>query len=50
VVDDKARTSLVVLDQQNGLEAQVLEGLNEGDQVVIHPSDTVQDGVAVRRR
>jgi HlyD family secretion protein len=50
VVEGTARATKLVLGQQNGLEAQVIEGLSEGDQVVIHPSDAVQDGVAIRRR
>jgi HlyD family secretion protein len=38
------------LGRQNGLEAEVLEGLSIGDQVVLHPSDQIEAGVEVRRR
>lgn len=38
------------IGQRNDLEAQVLEGLKAGDEVIVHPSDRVADGVAVARR
>jgi HlyD family secretion protein len=38
------------LGRQNGLEAEVLEGLSVGDQVVLHPSDQIAAGVQVRPR
>lgn len=50
VVNGRAEVTPVVLGMQNGLEAQVLEGLEAGDRVVVHPSDDVDDGVAVRLR
>lgn len=45
-----ARQTIVELGLQNGLEAEVVEGLSEGDQVVTHPGDNVVDGVQVRPR
>jgi HlyD family secretion protein len=45
-----ARQRIVELGLQNGLEAEVVEGLSEGDQVVTHPGDNVVDGVQVRPR
>ena len=45
-----ARQVLVKLGMQNGLEAEVLEGLNFDDQIVVHPGDDVADGVKVRAR
>jgi HlyD family secretion protein len=30
--------------------AEVLSGLSAGDQVVLHPSDRIKDGVAVSER
>ena len=50
VLDRVARQSIVKLGLQNGLEAEVREGLAAGDQVVVHPSDAVGDGTAVRKR
>ena len=40
----------VVVGQRAGLTVQILEGLGAGDQVVIHPSDSLVDGSAVARR
>jgi HlyD family secretion protein len=40
----------VKIGRQNGLEAEVLDGLAEGDQVVLHPSDRIEEGVEVRQR
>jgi HlyD family secretion protein len=37
----------VKIGKRNGLDAQVLEGLSEGDIVIVHPSDRVADGVEV---
>jgi HlyD family secretion protein len=34
----------------NGLETEILQGLQESDQVIIHPSDKVKDGVAILSR
>jgi HlyD family secretion protein len=36
--------------RQNGLEAEVREGLSEADEIVLHPSDQIADGVKVRQR
>jgi len=48
VVDGgRARMDVVQIGPWNGLEAQVLEGLDEGDQVVVHPSDALADGARV---
>lgn len=45
-----ARQTRVKVGRQNGMEAEILEGLAEGDSVILHPSDQVQDGVRVRQR
>jgi HlyD family secretion protein len=45
-----ARQRMVKLGVQNGLEAEVVEGLEEGDQVVTHPGDNITDGVKVKPR
>jgi HlyD family secretion protein len=50
VTDHKAHQQYVTLGRQNGLEAEVVDGLAEGDQVVLHPSDQVDDGKSVRQR
>src|SRR3954468_17425528 len=45
-----AHQQIVKVGRQNGLEAEVLEGLSEGDVIVLHPSDQIQDGVKTRQR
>ena len=40
----------VKIDHNNGLEAEVLEGLREGEQVLLHPGDKIKDGVAIVSR
>jgi HlyD family secretion protein len=47
VVDGTARLTPVAIDHRNNQWAEVLAGLSAGDQVVLHPSDRVADGVAV---
>ena len=44
----KART--VEIGRRNGLAAQLLSGLKEGDTVILHPGDTVAEGKKVSSR
>lgn len=46
----KAIRRSVQIGRNNGLEAQVLGGLDEGDRVVLHPSDKIYDGVMIAPR
>jgi HlyD family secretion protein len=46
----RARLTPVEVGRRNGLEAQILSGLGPGDQVILHPSDQVADGVKVEAR
>ncbi len=46
----RARLREIEIGRRNGLEAQVLAGLEPGQQVVVHPSDTLQDGSRVTPR
>jgi HlyD family secretion protein len=50
VVDGVVRQQPVKIGRQNGLEAEILEGLKQGDKVVLHPSDRIEAGVKVRQR
>ncbi len=50
VVAGVAQQTVVKLGMQNGLEAEVVEGLAAGDQVVVHPGDDVADGTGVKAR
>jgi HlyD family secretion protein len=43
----RAHVRPVRVGHRNGLEAEILEGLTEGEVVVVHPSDKVEDGVAL---
>lgn len=45
-----ARLAPVEIAHQGALAAEVVSGLDEGDVVVIHPSDTVADGVQIESR
>lgn len=42
-----ARQVTVKIGERNDRMAQVLDGLTEGDQVIVHPGDTVADGVRI---
>jgi HlyD family secretion protein len=48
VKDNQAHRQPVEVGQRNGLTAQVIEGVNEGEMVVNHPNDDVDDGVSVK--
>ena len=48
--DGRARTTPVQIGQRNNRLAEVLSGVSAGDQVVLHPSDRVKDGIAVAER
>ena len=46
----KAVMKPVQVGQRNGLQAQVLSGVNEGEAIIAHPDDKVSDGVKVKPR
>jgi HlyD family secretion protein len=46
----RARLQTVKIGHRNSLNAEVLDGLKEDDEIVMHPSDQVVDGVRVVRR
>ncbi|NOY40645.1 MAG: HlyD family efflux transporter periplasmic adaptor subunit [Planctomycetes bacterium] len=50
VVAGVAQQQMVKLGLRNGLAAEVVEGLQQGDLVVVHPGDKVAEGIAVARR
>jgi len=45
-----ARQTIIRIGQRNSGHAQVLEGLAEGDRIILYPSDRVTDGGAVEER
>ncbi|MDF1849712.1 MAG: HlyD family efflux transporter periplasmic adaptor subunit [Verrucomicrobiales bacterium] len=50
VVEGRAVLTPVTRAQDNGIEAEITEGLDEGDQVILHPGDRVADGVRIEGR
>lgn len=50
IEDGVARTHRVTVGQQNGIEAEILEGLVAGDSVILHPNPRIADGVGVAPR
>jgi HlyD family secretion protein len=49
VQDGRAQLQIITLGERNESFAQVLFGVKLGDQVILHPSDLVADGMAVNR-
>ncbi|HYD27717.1 efflux RND transporter periplasmic adaptor subunit [Brevundimonas sp.] len=50
VVEGRARLQPVEIGQNNGDLAEVRAGLEPGEQVVLHPNQTISDGARVRPR
>ncbi|MDX1431083.1 MAG: HlyD family efflux transporter periplasmic adaptor subunit [Gammaproteobacteria bacterium] len=48
--DGRARRQVVQLGRRAELEAEVVQGLEPGDRVVLSPSDRISDGVRIRSR
>jgi HlyD family secretion protein len=49
VVDGRARLRQVQAGRTSGAETQVLNGLKEGDEVILYPGDRIQEGQRVKR-
>jgi len=45
--DDTVELRTLTLGQRGQEYAQVLEGLSEGDRIVLYPSDLIEEGVTV---
>jgi len=50
IKNDRAVKIDVRVGQRNGLHAQILSGVEEGDRVIVHPDEQISDGVAVAVR
>jgi HlyD family secretion protein len=50
VREGRVLRTTVQVGERNALEAELLSGLTEGDQVIVHPGETVEDGVEVTPR
>jgi HlyD family secretion protein len=48
--DGEARKQEVKLGNRNGLQAEITEGLQAGDRIVVHPSDKISEGVSIEAR
>ena len=48
--DGRATPARVRIGHDDGLEAEVLDGLQPGQRVVTHPSDRVSAGARIRAR
>ncbi len=46
--NEKASTRVVQPGMRNSLSVQILEGLEEGEKVVIHPDDVIADGMEIK--
>lgn len=51
-VDDqgRARVREIEIGHRNGLESEVVSGIERGEMVVVHPSDKIVDGVKIQQR
>lgn len=47
---DRAELAVIRLGRRTALEAQVLEGLDAGDRIVLYPGDRVGNGTAIAER
>jgi HlyD family secretion protein len=45
--EGKAVLRPVRVGRTNGLETEILDGLTEGESVIVHPGDTVKEGVSI---
>jgi HlyD family secretion protein len=50
VEDGRAQLRIVEIGRRDGTEAQVLQGVTEGQSVIVHPPDTIADGARVAER
>lgn len=50
VQDRRAARRIVQVGERSGLEAEITGGLNEGERIIVYPSDAVSDGVEVTAR
>lgn len=50
LVEGRAELTPVIIGARTDREVQVLEGIEEGDEVVLYPGDAIEDGVRVEPR
>ncbi len=47
---DRARLRHITVGQRSGLRAEVLDGLQEGERLVVHPDESLRDGARIAER
>ena len=47
---NKAKLKKIQIGNKNSLNAEVISGLNEGEQVILHPSNKVEDNIFIKTR
>ncbi|MCB1614523.1 MAG: HlyD family efflux transporter periplasmic adaptor subunit [Pseudomonadales bacterium] len=50
VKDHRAERVRVMPGNRNGLQAVILDGLEEGDEIIVHPGETLKEGTSVKVR
>jgi HlyD family secretion protein len=50
VKEGRADERRVEVGHQNGLESEILSGLQEGEEVILYPDESIRDGTRVKRR
>ncbi|WP_346836558.1 efflux RND transporter periplasmic adaptor subunit [Microbulbifer sp. SAOS-129_SWC] len=50
VVGDHAVMTPIKIGHNNGQQVEIQQGLSEGDTLVLHPSERIEDGISVVRR
>lgn len=50
VDNDRAERRKVTIGRRNGLRAQILSGLTRGEQVILHPDESIEPGTRVEPR
>jgi HlyD family secretion protein len=48
--DDVARLRRVQVGHRNDVSAEIIDGLSEGESVLVHPGDRIEDGIAIKQR
>ena len=50
VEDNRAKLKKVDIGKRNAYEAEIFSGVEEGQQVILHPSNQINDGVLIHQR
>ena len=50
IEDGRARLRRIEIGHRGRLDVEVVSGLREGDEIVLHPTDRIRHGVKIARR